>query len=101
MRTGHGSAPTRRAARLRTAALALAGLIVTALPALHAAPAAAAGTNLALGKSATASSVNGQYAASNLNDGNQASYWESTNEAPSRSGPRSTWAPAPRSTRSC
>ena len=79
MRTGHGSATPRRAARLRTAALALAGLIVTALPALHAAPAAAAGTNLALGKSATVSSVNGQYAASNLNDGNQASYWESTN----------------------
>lgn len=79
MRTGHGSAPPRRTARLRTAALALAGLIVTALPALHAAPAAAAGTNLALGKTANASSANGQYVASNLNDGNQSTYWESTN----------------------
>ncbi|HEU5429617.1 MAG TPA: discoidin domain-containing protein [Actinocrinis sp.] len=79
MRTGPASAPPH-ATRLRTAALALAGLIVTALPALHAAPAAAAaGTNLALGKSATASSVNGQYAASNLDDGDQASYWESAN----------------------
>lgn len=78
MRTTERSRPPR-ARRLRTAALALAGLIVTALPALHPAPAAAAGANLALGRSATASSANGQYAATNINDGNQDSYWESTN----------------------
>ena len=78
MRTEHGSAPPR-AGRLRAGTLVLAALIVTALPALHAAPAAAAGTNLALGKTATASSANGQYVASNLNDANQASYWESSN----------------------
>ncbi|HEV2344769.1 MAG TPA: discoidin domain-containing protein [Actinocrinis sp.] len=73
MRTRNG--PTR----LRTALTAVAGLLVSLLPVLHAAPAAAAGTNLALGKTATASSANGQYVAANLNDNNQASYWESTN----------------------
>nr|WP_245602085.1 discoidin domain-containing protein [Hamadaea tsunoensis] len=38
---------------------------------------AAGGPNLALGKAAGASSVNGAYGAGNLNDGNQATYWES------------------------
>jgi hypothetical protein len=58
----------------------MAGLLASLLPALVAAPAAhAAGSNLALGKAVTASSVNGQYVATNINDGNQASYWESTN----------------------
>ncbi|GAA1952734.1 discoidin domain-containing protein [Kitasatospora viridis] len=40
------------------------------------APAAAAPANLALGKTATVSSSNGQYTAANLNDGSQSSYWE-------------------------
>jgi hypothetical protein len=38
---------------------------------------AAGGPNLSLGKTAAASSQNGPYVASNLNDGNQGSYWES------------------------
>jgi hypothetical protein len=63
----------------RTGLLAVAGLLASLLPVLHAGPAAAAGTNLALGKAASASSVNGQYAAANLNDNNQASYWEGAN----------------------
>ncbi len=75
MRTRNG--PTR----LRTALVAVAGLLVSLLPVLHAAPAAAAGTNLALGKTAGAGSANGQYVAANLNDNNQASYWESANSA--------------------
>jgi F5/8 type C domain/CARDB len=44
-------------------------------------PALAAGSNLASGKTASASSSNGQYVAGNLNDGNQGSYWESANGA--------------------
>ena len=68
-----------RPTRLRTAALAVAGLLVSLLPAVAAAPASAAGSNLALGKTATASSANGQFVVSNINDGNQSSYWESTN----------------------
>ncbi|MFC1408024.1 discoidin domain-containing protein [Streptacidiphilus sp. N1-12] len=52
------------------------------LPVLNMLPASAAGTNLALGKTATASSSNGQYVTGNLNDGNQASYWESTGAFP-------------------
>jgi hypothetical protein len=42
---------------------------------------AAGGPNLALGKSATASGVNGPYGASQVNDGNADSYWESPNNA--------------------
>ncbi|TMR93708.1 discoidin domain-containing protein [Nonomuraea basaltis] len=49
---------------------------------LLAAPAqAAADTNLAAGKTATASSHNDVYSASNVTDGNQATYWESANNA--------------------
>ncbi|MEV4555624.1 discoidin domain-containing protein [Kitasatospora sp. NPDC049285] len=38
---------------------------------------AAGGPNLALGKTVTASSANGAYTATNVNDGDQNSYWES------------------------
>lgn len=61
---------------LLAAALAAAGLTGLAAP-----PAAAAETNLAAGKTASASSSNGQYVASNVNDGDQATYWESANNA--------------------
>ncbi|MEV6967249.1 discoidin domain-containing protein [Hamadaea sp. NPDC051192] len=43
---------------------------------------AAGGPNLSLGKTASASSANGAYAAGNLNDGNAASYWESNGAFP-------------------
>ncbi|MDI1462228.1 discoidin domain-containing protein [Catellatospora sp. KI3] len=43
---------------------------------------AAGGPNLSLGKSASASSSNGAYTPGNLNDGNQASYWESSGSLP-------------------
>ncbi|MEU8814745.1 CARDB domain-containing protein [Actinoplanes sp. NPDC048796] len=42
---------------------------------------AAGGANLAAGKSASASAVNGPYAASNVNDGNADTYWEGPNNA--------------------
>ncbi|WP_203836743.1 CARDB domain-containing protein [Winogradskya humida] len=42
---------------------------------------AAGGANLALGKTVTASGVNGPYPASNVNDGNADSYWESPSNA--------------------
>ena len=60
---------------LATAALVGAGL---------AAPAAlaAGGPNLAAGKAATASGVNGPYPAGNVTDGNAGSYWESPNALP-------------------
>ncbi|MFI7126709.1 discoidin domain-containing protein [Nonomuraea sp. NPDC050153] len=49
---------------------------------LLAAPAyAAADTNLAAGKAATASSSTDVYSAANVTDGNQATYWESANNA--------------------
>ncbi len=56
-----------------------AGLVVTGLSptAAH----AAGGPNLALGKTATTSGANGPYPASNVNDGNANSYWESPNNA--------------------
>ncbi|MEV6931234.1 CARDB domain-containing protein [Dactylosporangium sp. NPDC051485] len=57
-------------------------LAATAVAAATSTPAhAAGGPNLALGKTITANSVNGSYAAANVNDGNQASYWESANNA--------------------
>ena len=40
---------------------------------------AAGGPNLAAGRTATASSANNGYAAANLTDGDQNTYWESTN----------------------
>ncbi|HZM81818.1 MAG TPA: discoidin domain-containing protein [Candidatus Limnocylindrales bacterium] len=67
--------------RLMAAALAL-GLLAPALPLVPGSPVAAAGgPNLALGKAASASSTNGSFVAGNLNDGNQATYWESANNA--------------------
>jgi hypothetical protein len=67
--------------RLTAAALAF-GLLAPALPLMPGSPVAAAGgPNLALGKTASASSTNGSLVASNLNDGNQSTYWESTNGA--------------------
>ena len=71
----------RRFLTPRLLAAALAGLLVSVLPMLPASPASAAGTNLALGKTATASSFTQTYAPSNVNDGNQATYWESNNNA--------------------
>ncbi len=56
------------------AVTAAIGLVIAAGANL---PASAAGSNLASGKAASASSSNGQYVAGNLNDGNQGSYWES------------------------
>ncbi|GIJ52690.1 hypothetical protein Vau01_002060 [Virgisporangium aurantiacum] len=43
---------------------------------------AAGGPNLSIGKAAAASTVNGPYAAGNINDGNQGSYWESSGALP-------------------
>ncbi|MEZ0070235.1 hypothetical protein ABIA32_006287 [Streptacidiphilus sp. MAP12-20] len=70
-----------RQSRLRTATLGLLALLLSLLPLLHPVGARAAGTNLALGKTMSASGVQQNYAASNANDGNQNSYWESTNNA--------------------
>ncbi|TDD80816.1 glycosyl hydrolase [Actinomadura darangshiensis] len=61
---------------LLAAALAAAGLNGLAAP-----PAAAAETNLAANRTVSASSSNGRYAASNVNDGDQGTYWESANNA--------------------
>jgi hypothetical protein len=44
--------------------------------------AASGGPNLASGHAASASSVNASYVASNLSDGNQATYWESSGALP-------------------
>ncbi|MEY9835214.1 discoidin domain-containing protein [Streptacidiphilus sp. EB103A] len=71
-----------RSLRFRTVVLTLIGLLVSMVPVLNLVPASAAGSNLALGKTATASSANGQYVAGNLNDGNQDSYWESSGSFP-------------------
>ncbi|MEU8264057.1 discoidin domain-containing protein [Micromonospora sp. NPDC048999] len=68
--------------RFRTrlvAVLAAVGLAVTAPPPSPAA--AAGGPNLALGRTASASSANGPYTAGNLTDGNAGSYWESANNS--------------------
>ncbi|MEO6703561.1 MAG: CARDB domain-containing protein [Jatrophihabitantaceae bacterium] len=65
---------------LLAGALVIAGLAVVQ----SAAPATAAGTNLALGKTATASSFTDVYPAANVNDGNDGNantYWESVNNA--------------------
>ena len=67
---------TRRARITALAAAALLGMTTAPVPAL-----AAGGPNLALGKTASVSSVSDVYVATNLNDGNQGSYWESANNA--------------------
>ncbi|WP_371406606.1 discoidin domain-containing protein [Kribbella sp. NBC_00662] len=68
--------------RLLTALLAAS---LAAAPLVRPAPAAQAavlaGPNLAAGKAASASSSTQNYAASNVTDGNQSSYWESANNA--------------------
>ena len=66
-------------ARQLTAAALATGLVVSAGPAPYAA--AAGGPNLAAGRAASASSTNGPYVASNLTDGDAATYWESSNAA--------------------
>ncbi|XVV13930.1 CARDB domain-containing protein [Actinoplanes sp. CA-131856] len=61
-----------------------AGVAVAVLVAAGLSPGAAhaaGGPNLATGKSATASAVNGPYGASNVNDGNADTYWEGPNNA--------------------
>src|ERR1700754_1623766 len=72
MRTKHS--------RLRViAATAVMALIGSTAVAMSSSPAAAAGgPNLAAGKPATASSSNSPYNPGNINDGNQATYWESS-----------------------
>ncbi len=64
--------------RLITAALA-ATMVATVVPALPAR--AAAGPNLAAGRSVSASGSHPEYGTGNATDGNQATYWESTNHA--------------------
>ncbi|MCY1144589.1 discoidin domain-containing protein [Actinoplanes sp. Pm04-4] len=62
----------------------LTGILATALvtAGISATPAnAAGGPNLAQGKTATASGVNGPYGPANVTDGNASSYWESPNNA--------------------
>ncbi|MEO3856951.1 discoidin domain-containing protein [Acrocarpospora sp. B8E8] len=72
MRKTHG--PLRMvAAAVAAGLLVLVGSVVPA--------AAAGGPNLSLGKTASASSTTAGHAASNLNDGNQATYWESANNS--------------------
>jgi hypothetical protein len=72
--------------RLPVAFLA-ASLALAASPLLHptgagtASAAVLAGPNLAAGKTASASSSTQNYAASNVTDGNQGTYWESANNA--------------------
>lgn len=63
--------------RMITGLLAACLIPLGLLPATaHAAEEAAPGPNLALGRPATASGVNGSYGAGNVTDGNQGSYWE-------------------------
>jgi F5/8 type C domain-containing protein len=60
----------------------LLAAVLVGVPAITPSPAlAAGGTNLSLGKSVSASGSNAGFPASNVNDGNVASYWESPNNA--------------------
>ncbi|GAA1732589.1 discoidin domain-containing protein [Nonomuraea bangladeshensis] len=63
------------------AVLAALSLAIGLLAAPATAAQAAADTNLAAGKAATASSFTDVYPAANVTDGNQATYWESANNA--------------------
>ncbi|HEX3792698.1 MAG TPA: discoidin domain-containing protein, partial [Pseudonocardiaceae bacterium] len=72
--------------RKRTAARLIAGILASvvtlAIPITGLAPtASAASSNLALGKTMTASGYTQTYTPSSANDGNQSSYWESTDNA--------------------
>ncbi|TDD50607.1 glycosyl hydrolase [Kribbella antibiotica] len=67
---------------LLAASLALsAGSLIHPTSGGTASAAVLAGPNLAAGKAASASTVNQSYVASNATDGNQATYWESANNA--------------------
>ncbi|GAA2016768.1 discoidin domain-containing protein [Catenulispora yoronensis] len=69
-----------RPSLFRFAALLVALLLAALIPNLPSAGAATSsgGANLAYGKATAVSSANGQYVGTNLNDGNQSSYWESS-----------------------
>lgn len=69
----------RRNVRHAVVAVATAALVAPLGLALVAQGAAAAPVNLAAGRPATASSTTDVYGAGNVTDGNQATYWESTN----------------------
>ncbi|MEY9949864.1 hypothetical protein ABH937_006979 [Kitasatospora sp. GAS1066B] len=75
------SSTTRSTARGRAASMALLALLLALLPLLQPDRASAAGTNLALGKTMSESSHTQNYVASNANDGDANSYWESANNA--------------------
>ncbi|MFE1381818.1 discoidin domain-containing protein [Streptomyces sp. NPDC058740] len=66
---------------VRVAVTANTGWQAAQLSELEVHAAAASSTNLAAGKPLTASGHTDVYAAANANDGNRASYWESTNNA--------------------
>ena len=68
--------PQRRGWRGIAAVLSTA-LLLLGLPSLTAAAAAAAGPNLAAGRPATASGAHAEYAARNITDGDQGTYWQS------------------------
>ncbi|WP_326819615.1 galactose-binding domain-containing protein [Streptosporangium sp. NBC_01756] len=71
MRSRHATLLRLTAAVLAASLLALFGAVSPA----------SADTNLAVGKPASAASVNAPYTAGNLNDGNASTYWESANNA--------------------
>jgi hypothetical protein len=68
------SSPSRILATVVSTLLLLVATTATALPAM-----AAGGPNLAAGKPVAASSSKAPHVATNINDGNQGTYWESTN----------------------
>lgn len=90
--------PQRRGWRGIAAVLTTA-LLLLGLPSLTAA-AAAAGPNLAAGRPATASSAHAEYAARNITDGDQGTYWQSAGSS-LPSGSRRTWVPPPAWTKWC
>src|SRR6185369_6659231 len=59
---------------LRLTAAGLAGLVASVLPFVQIEAASGAGSNLAPGHAASASSYNQTYVAGNINDGNQSTY---------------------------
>jgi hypothetical protein len=66
----------------RLLAAGLVGLVALVLPIVGLTPtASAAGANLAIGKAMTASGSTQNFTPGNANDGNQSSYWESTDSA--------------------
>jgi hypothetical protein len=68
----------------RVMVVAMSGLLVSALavlPLVTAGSASAAGPDLAVGKTASASSFTDVYPAARINDANQSTYWESANNA--------------------